>query len=483
MDGQVFLDWLNAHPDWITFAVAFLSLVESLAIAGMIVPGVVLLFGAAGLAGSAGIPVWEILVAGVVGALLGDGISFALGRIFHERIRTLWPLNRYPNLLDQGERFFHQHGGKSIVLGRFVGPLRAIMPLVAGMFGMPAGRFLLFNFISALGWAPVYLLPGYGVGLSVSDERTVPPGFYPTLISLVLLLGALAGLFSLLHWHVRPEGRFYNWLVRHARQWAVVRLWMRRMASYRHGYPEYPLPSLLLALSSLVAFALLALLVVHGHRIWILNQWIAGEVTVLQALGVRSAMAVITTLGDPAFLYLGFMAIVAGLWVTGRHWQAAVGVMLTGLMTHLSTSAMKQAFGIVRPDGGAVFHSGAFPSGHAVGATVLTGLLATFIARERPRRERWRIYLMAAPFPLLVGISRVVLGVHWMTDVAGGWLWGLFLVATFRVLFSPLDRRPVWPGTQGYRMVLAVAVLWLAYAVLRLPDTLHLYGAGITLPS
>ncbi|RMF17959.1 MAG: phosphatase PAP2 family protein [Gammaproteobacteria bacterium] len=470
------LAWMAANPDGLVLGILLLSMIESLAIAGMIVPGVVLLLGASGVAGSVGIPIWQVLMAGVIGALLGDGISFLLGRLFHERIRTLWPLSRYPKLLDQGEAFFRDHGGKSILIGRFVGPLRAIIPLIAGMMGMSGTRFLVFNLISALGWAPLYLLPGYGIGLSLGDEREVPEGFYPTLLLLVAILAGLAALFSWLHWHVRPQGRLYDWLEKHGRRSALTRLWLQRMASERHGQREYPLPSLLLAIFSPAAFALLALLVSHGHRIWNWNHWVADWFQQIDTPMLRAAAALFTTLGDPAWLYVAFGLMVATLWLAAKHRAAVVTVLVAGIATHATTTLLKVWLAIPRPEG-APLESAAFPSGHAAGATVWAGLLASFIAREQASEHRWRIYAVAACIPLLTGLTRIALGVHWWTDVVAGWFWGLFIVACARVLFSPWDRRPLWPSHVWLRLLGATGVAWVLYAVVRLPATLALYGA------
>ena len=128
---------------------------------------VVLLFATASLAGSGVIDVWTMLIAGFIGAVLGDGVSFWLGRVFHNRIPNVWPFRSHPDWLAQGHEFFNRYGSVSIAIGRFVGPVRLIIPMVAGMMDMPAHRFLVINVLSSIVWAPVYLLPGYFVGASL----------------------------------------------------------------------------------------------------------------------------------------------------------------------------------------------------------------------------------------------------------------------------------------------------------------------------
>lgn len=184
--------WLQTHQDWmalIIFAVAFL---ESLVVVGLILPGVVMLFTAASIAGGGALDMWTMLLAGFVGAVLGDGISFILGQLFHERIRGWWPFRTHPQWLEQGERFFERHGGVSIALGRFVGPIRPVIPVVAGMMGMPARHFYIVNILSALLWAPAYLLPGYLVGASLHWQDYLPFDIPTMLAAFVALVVAVA---------------------------------------------------------------------------------------------------------------------------------------------------------------------------------------------------------------------------------------------------------------------------------------------------
>lgn len=162
-----FLDWLTLNPHWgggVIFAVA---LAESLAIVGILVPGVALLFGLATLIGTDVLPLWPMLLWATAGAIIGDQLSFWLGWRFKQKLWRIWPLSRYPALVVKSEQFFARHGGKGIVLGRFVGPIRPIIPALAGMSGMSYRYFTVVNVLSALVWAPVYLLPGAVFGASL----------------------------------------------------------------------------------------------------------------------------------------------------------------------------------------------------------------------------------------------------------------------------------------------------------------------------
>lgn len=175
LSGEL-IAWLGTHTRWLGLAIFLIALIESLAVAGLVVPGVVLLFAATALAGGGDLSIIGALAWAFSGAVCGDLLSFALGRWFHQDIRRLRIFARHPQWIDRGESFFRRYGIYSIVLGRFIGPIRPIIPMVAGMFDMPVWRFLLVNILSALAWAPVYVLPGYLAGSAV--RWPVPESFW-----------------------------------------------------------------------------------------------------------------------------------------------------------------------------------------------------------------------------------------------------------------------------------------------------------------
>ncbi|HSG89491.1 MAG TPA: DedA family protein [Pseudomonadales bacterium] len=176
---------LSAHPDWVGVAVLAIAFVESFAIAGMLVPGVALLAAAAFVAGSGTLALGPTLACAFVGAVLGDGSSFLIGRHFSATLRTHGWLARRRHWVERGEAFVAQHGVTGIVLGRFVGPIRPIIPLVAGMLGMRGGLFLGVNLLSALVWAPVYVLPGFLFGASLVEKLQPPTGWLTGLVVIV----------------------------------------------------------------------------------------------------------------------------------------------------------------------------------------------------------------------------------------------------------------------------------------------------------
>jgi len=146
------------------------ALAESLAIVGVLVPGVVILLGAGALIGSGVLDFWSMCAWAVAGAIIGDGLSYQLGRHFDYLTERFKWFRLHPDHLEKGHEFFRNWGDVSVALGRFFGPLRAIVPLVAGLMDMPAGRFYLANILSALVWAPAYLAPGILLGQTTGSD-------------------------------------------------------------------------------------------------------------------------------------------------------------------------------------------------------------------------------------------------------------------------------------------------------------------------
>jgi membrane protein DedA with SNARE-associated domain len=188
-------DWIAQHPGWAGGVVFAVALTESLAIVGVLVPGVAILFGAGALIGNGTLDFWTIFLWTLAGAILGDNLSFWLGHYYEDRFANSRWFRLHPQQLQRGMAFIHRHGAMSIAIGRFFGPLRAVVPLAAGLLRMQPGHFFIANLLSALVWAPAYLLPGMLFGASL--EQSAPVSLRLTLI-LLLLAGALFGVFKLL---------------------------------------------------------------------------------------------------------------------------------------------------------------------------------------------------------------------------------------------------------------------------------------------
>jgi membrane protein DedA with SNARE-associated domain len=191
------IDFIGAHPHFAFVTVLILALSEAIPMVGTIVPGSTLIIAISALATTADIKAWVLLVAALVGAIVGDGLSFWLGHQYHREILRGWPLNRFPRLVERSAEFIRRYGGASVFLARFTAVVRAFVPLVAGILRMSSGPFYMANILSALLWAPIHVFPGVLAGMAITVA-----GPNPTKI--ILLVLAALGIASLA-WHLRKD--------------------------------------------------------------------------------------------------------------------------------------------------------------------------------------------------------------------------------------------------------------------------------------
>jgi len=190
--------FIETHQEWAGLVTALLTLGESLVLVGLFVPATALMLVTGGLVGSGTLDGPTILAWGIAGAIIGDAISYGLGRWLGPGILRRRPLNRQRQTVARARLFFYRYGFASVLLGRFLGPFRAIIPTIAGVMGMPNGRFQLANVLSAVAWMPVMLAPGYLAARGMEDGLAGGGGqivmLIGTAISVLLGLWLLATL-------------------------------------------------------------------------------------------------------------------------------------------------------------------------------------------------------------------------------------------------------------------------------------------------
>ena len=159
------------HPSW-ALAIAFAAaIIEAVAVVGIIVPGTPILMAVTGAAAASGQSMLPYLIVAIVGAVIGDFVSFSIGARYAATLRTVWPFSRRPELMARADWFFDKYGTASVALCRFVPILRSTVPLVAGMAGMRRKRFVIANVASAFVWAPAHVYPAQFAGLMLDALR------------------------------------------------------------------------------------------------------------------------------------------------------------------------------------------------------------------------------------------------------------------------------------------------------------------------
>ena len=157
---QPTIDFVREHKAWAPPVIFALAFGESLAFISLLLPAWAILVAVGALIAAGGISFVPVWIAGALGAALGDWLSYWIGFKLEKSVYNIWPLSRHPQLIPKGESFVKKWGVPGIFIGRFFGPLRATVPLVAGIFRMPFWPFQIANFTSAFVWAAMLLTLG-----------------------------------------------------------------------------------------------------------------------------------------------------------------------------------------------------------------------------------------------------------------------------------------------------------------------------------
>jgi membrane protein DedA with SNARE-associated domain/membrane-associated phospholipid phosphatase len=430
------LDWVAQNPLWSGVVIFLVAMSESLAIVGLIVPGVIIMFGIGALIAAGAIEFWSAMAWAVAGAVVGDGLSFWLGRHYRDRLTAMWPFSRYPSSLEQGVAFFNKYGGKSVAFGRFFGPVRAVIPLVAGMLGMSPSRFIAANVISALAWAPAYLIPGivFGASLELASEVAFRLVMILVLVALLVWISVILvrTVFRLLSPHATA-------LVQGLLRWGEMHPKMGDIAAALAD-PAHPEAKGLSILASLLIiatglFALLLGAVLEGTALAQADYAVLQSLQSLRTPWADHMMVYFSQLTDSATVYALAAGVLAFLLWRGHrrttlYWLAAISFAL------LASPLLKYGLQIPRPD--VVANppgSYSFPSGHTLKAVVLYGFLSVIITRPIHSRWRWLPYAIASALIAAVAISRLYLGVHWLTDILGSITLGLAWVSLLGIAY------------------------------------------------
>ena len=156
--------WLQQNPEWIIFGLCSAAFIESFALIGIIIPGVILLAAISGLAASTNLSIFQVVLLVYISSCLADISSFFIGKYLSRKIDHTWPFKKNPSWLEQGRVFFKSYGILGVFLGRFIGPVRPLIPITAGSLAMDMRTFILVDLASGLLWAPLYSLTGYFAG-------------------------------------------------------------------------------------------------------------------------------------------------------------------------------------------------------------------------------------------------------------------------------------------------------------------------------
>src|SRR3954451_1887921 len=435
IDLQQALEDVSSKLGGFTYVlVGLAAFIETGAFVGLVLPGetVVLLGGAVAGQGDTSV----VLTIGVVWAcaLAGDSVSFLLGR----RLGREFMLRHGPKVRITRERFarvedyFSRHGGKTIVIGRFIGLVRALAPSSAGSSGMRYGYYLPFSVLGTGLWAAGFVLIGYFASQSLdAAARTAGRGT----LFFGIAVGVIVAMVVAVRFLRRPENR--RRLVAEMERRPPLRPLLaagRGVAPpARFVWARLTPGPLGLELTSVLAILAVSLYVVIAYTVIVSGDPgpTAGDRAAfnlandLQASWLVNAAKIVSALGSAA-VTLPLAAVAAVALAVRRRWTEAAVLVAALAIIYIGVGELKGATARPRPAHELASASGsAFPSGHAAHAVIYPWLALTLTVRLRRGMAGGSALLaLGVAIAALVGLSRVYLRVHYLSDVSAGWALG-----------------------------------------------------------
>jgi membrane protein DedA with SNARE-associated domain/membrane-associated phospholipid phosphatase len=429
-------DISNTLGAWTYLLVAVFAFAETGAFVGLVVPGeTVMLLGGA-VAGQGAIDIYLLIAIAWFSCWLGDTTSFFIGR----RLGREFVLKNGPRFgigherFERVEDYFSRHGGKTIFIGRFISLVRAFAPFIAGSSGMRYRDFVPYSILGTGLWASAHILVGYFFSRSIETAaKYAGRGAFLLATTIVVVVGIV---FVVRRLRVEENRRaIAAWMDEHtATRWLVVLL--RRFRPQLEFLWERVTPggtfglefTTLMAVFAVAAFVLVSYTVlVNGEPGPTPGDTTAIDLVERLRVGwLTELVKVFTHLGS--FLVVGSFALVGAVLLAARRRWAEFGVLVVGMaLIFLGVHEIKAMVDRPRPGGALVGGSGSsFPSGHAAYSTFYVWLAVTIVMRLRPGMARGAAVVAAGiTLTALVGLSRVYLGVHYLSDVSAGWALGL----------------------------------------------------------
>ena len=425
------------HHHWAGVVTFLAALIEGIVVIGSFVPGATLIVALSALIAYGGEAWWPLILWAAAGALAGDASAYWLGRTHGERIARTWPFATRPQLITGGEAFFRRHGGWSVLIGRFVPPARAVVPVVAGLMGMAPSRYLTAGAISALAWGTSHVLTGLIASYALAGLGTVSRRLVVVVavfaLGLVIII-ALVRLAIGIGLKVMPAvtGATLAWARSH--KGPLPHLVMRILAPEHHEFRFFALISAVL-IATFAGFARLMDAVASEKAVLTFDHALSQSLQRLRTGWTDDVMVIPTLLGDWPVTTAVALACFAVL-ALHRRWRLAGGMAVALVATLVFMRAMKLLVHASRP---ADLYSGidafSFPSGHATMTATLYGIIGLIAFRGLGGMASRIAMGVCAGFIAAVALSRVYLAAHWPSDVAAGVLFGIGMTAGFALIF------------------------------------------------
>ena len=435
IDLQQTLEDVSTKLGSLTYVlVGLAAFLETGAFVGLVLPGetVVILGGAVAGQGETSV----LLTIGIVwvAAFAGDTVSFLLGR----RLGREFILHHGPKVRITRERFarvedyFSRRGGVTILIGRFIGLVRALAPFVAGSSGMRYRAYLPYSVLGTGLWATAYTLLGYFASRSLDAAASAAGrGTLFFGIAVAVIVGIVVAVRFLRESENRA--RLVEWMEAHAFSRPLLALGRRLAPPARFVAGRLTPGELGLEFTSLLAILAVAVYVLVAYTVLVsgdpgptaMDRTALDVARDIETAWLTSVVKVVTQLGS-AVVTLPISVLAAAFLAVRRRWAEAAVLIVATAIIYIGVSELKDATDRPRPPDPLTGSNGSgFPSGHAAHAVLYAWLALTLTVRLRPGMAGASA-LIAAGIALaaLVGLSRVYLRVHYLSDVGAGWALG-----------------------------------------------------------
>lgn len=439
---QLLDDFANLLGNWTYLIVGALAFLETGAFVGLLVPGETVMTLGGAVAGLGVINLYLVIAIAWSMAFLGDSFSFMLGR----KLGRNFVLEHGPKVrvtrerFEQVEEYFDKHGGKTVLIGRFVGLVRALAPFVAGTSGMSYRGFAPYSILGAGLQVTSHVILGYVFARSIdsaADYSGVAALIFGSLIVVTVTVVVAFRFFRV----ADNRSKTVRWMEAHWLTRSVIDLGHRLRPQFRFLVDrltpggrfglEFTTLAAILAVSSFVFIAFARVFSADpGPTPGDLEAF--DIVGVIQTDWLTGFSKVFTWLGSSVFLG-PVVVVTATVLAINRRWADFWVLVLSALTILIGVDLFKEEIARPRPEGGLLtVDSFAYPSGHAAHSVFYTWLAVTIAVRIRPAMTRsTALVLSGLALTALVGLSRVYLEVHYLSDVTGGWAFGAFFFAFF----------------------------------------------------
>lgn len=432
-----FISFIQSIGNLSYWLVGLIFFAESIVFVGLIIPGAVVAILLGALAAQGVFHLGDMIAFATIGFVIGDSVSYFIGQrgtgLFNDENRLLKEAH-----LEKGQAFFAKHGSKSVFFGRYIGFLRPMTAFIAGLGKMSFRRFIILDILSAATWTIIHLMAGYFFGQALGLVKI----WLNRLEMFTLAAAILFGLFYFLKWlfirkgeqfwsafndllkaryqHLQHLPRLERFATKNPR---LIRFIHQRLT--RQNFSGFPL-TILMILGGYLAVLFGGLIedLINSDPITQIDRWLETALMAFRHPTLVKTFLMVTVLGKFSIIVIFTLLLTAFLWHLNQKrflsglWASVGGAALFSYVMKITIERPRPLAGVYEET------SFSFPSAHAALSVAFYGYLLYWLWRRSNWSRRVNLTFSWLVLTFLIGFSRLFLGVHYLSDVLGGYLLG-----------------------------------------------------------